>query len=72
MFYAESMVYRKTKNRKEGREGGESGKERGEGVCVPFVLERSLPEASLEQDLPTSLLLLLTLGLSSLSGARHG
>lgn len=49
-----------------------SGKERGEGVCVPFVLERSLPEASLEQDLPTSLLLLLTLGLSSLSGARHG
>lgn len=41
-------------------------------MCVPFVLERSLPEASLEQDLPTSLLLLLTLGLSALSGARHG
>lgn len=45
---------------------------RGETECVfPFVLERSLPEASLEQDLPT-FLLLLTLSLSSLSGARHG
>ena len=38
----------------------------------PFVMKCSLPEASLEQDLPTSLLLLLTLGLSSLSGARQG
>lgn len=32
MFYAESMVYRKTKNRKEGREGGKSGRERGERI----------------------------------------
>ena len=46
---------------------------RGEKECVfPFVLECSLPGASLEQDLPTSLLLLLTLGLSALSAARHG